>query len=97
MPRRFAVTKTHAMFRIYGYICSLLSEVAGGSDSKEDFDRICNLMVEGRIYRKKDFRDASSGFRAGEIVLDNMFYDCVGMSGDDVMIELRDRKPKITM
>lgn len=67
--------------------------------NRADFERICNLFVNDRKYRKRgwDFGQVCSSFKTGRVTLDNMIYDVVGMSGDDVLARLPNRKPLVPL
>ena len=64
---------------------------------EDDFETLVGLLVDGKGFRKDgaDFRLLCSAFKTGRRELDDMLYDAVGMSGDDVLAYLRHRKPII--
>lgn len=64
----------------------------------EDFERLARMLIEEKAFRKKcaDFGLLCSSLKTSRVELDNMFYDAVGMSGEDVMAHLRCRKPAIS-
>ncbi len=76
-----------------------LSKIRRSKGSAVDFDRICSRLVEEKVRRKRmdDFYNICSSFKTGGRHLDNMVYECVGMSGDDLLVSFRSRKPQITM
>ena len=65
--------------------------------SVEDFERLARMLIEENAFRKKgaDFDLLCSSFMTSRVELDNMLYDAVGMSGEDVLVHLRRRKPMI--
>ena len=65
--------------------------------AKADFERLCRALTEERKFRRKgaDFRELCAVFSAGRVEMENMLYDCVGMSGDDVLEGLRRKKSRI--
>ena len=90
--------KIYAMTGLYDYIRSALSKFIKSKGSDTDFYEVCSRMLQDkRTWKANDFHDICSSFRTGEVVLDNMLYECVGMSGDDVLARLRSGKPQITM
>ena len=76
-----------------------LVEVKVGEGRTADFDKICSRLVEEKVRRKRmdDFYNICSSFNTGGRHIDNMVYECVGMSGDDLLVSFRSRKPQITM
>jgi hypothetical protein len=66
--------------------------------AKADFEKLCQMMTEGKAFRRKgeDFRKLCSVFSTGRVTMENMLYDCVGMSGDDVLAGLRRKKSRIS-
>ena len=70
----------------------------GSRGSNADFDEICSRLVEDkRMEASDDFHDICSSFKIGERRLDNMLYECIGMSGDDLLVSFRSRKPHIPL
>lgn len=69
----------------------------GRKRRKEDFEKLVVLLVEGKDFRKKGtrFGEVCSAFNTSRMKLDNMFYDIVGMSGEDVLVCLRRRNHRI--
>jgi len=69
----------------------------GITKKRNDFEKLCRTMTEERRFRKKvaDFRDLCSVFKTGAVEMENMFYECFGMSGDDVLTGLRRKKAAI--
>lgn len=57
----------------------------------EDFERLVMLLAEGKDSRNKesDFNDLCSALKISRVIMDNMFYDIVGMSGDEFLRCLR--------
>lgn len=66
-----------------------------GKRAVEDFERLARMLIEENAFRKKgaDFGLLCSSLRTSRVELDNMLYDAVGMSGEEVMAHLRRRKP----
>lgn len=64
---------------------------------KTDFERLCQALTECKDFRRKgaDFRELCSSFESGRVELENMMYELVGMSGDDVLTGLRRKKAMI--
>lgn len=86
------------MFGLYDNMRHVFLKFLKVNDSNADFDEICSLLVENeRVPGGDDFHKICSTFKTEETVLENMLYDCVGMSGDDVLAGLRSRKPHITL
>ena len=67
--------------------------------AKEDFEKLCQTLTEGKEFRRKgsDFRELCAAFGSARVEMENMLYECVGMSGDDVLTGLRRRKTMIFM
>lgn len=100
MSLRFAGTKyIYAMFGLYDNVRNALSKILRSEGCTADFDKICSRLVEEKVRRKRmdDFYKICSSFKTGGRHLDNMVYECVGMSGDDLLVSFRSRKPQITM
>lgn len=65
--------------------------------AEADFEKLCHTLVEGKNFRRKgaDFRELCATLGSGRVEMENMLFDCVGMSGDDVLEGLRTRKQQI--
>ena len=64
----------------------------------EDFEKLAHELAERKWSRAKgvDFDLLCSSLKTSRLRLDNMLYDSVGMSGDDILSYLRRRKPMIS-
>ena len=67
--------------------------------AKADFEKLCHTLTDGKGFRRKgtDFRELCAAFGAGRVEMENMLYECVGMSGDDVLTGLRRKKSMISI
>ena len=65
--------------------------------AEADFEKLCHTLVEGKNFRRKgaDFRELCATLGSGRVEMENMLYECVGMSGDDVLTCLRRKKSRI--
>ena len=98
-PADLLLLKHMFMGRLYEYIRTAIRRPAESRGYTLDFDMVCSRLADDKTYRKKgkEFRDVCYEFGAARTVLDNMLYECVGMSGDEVMVRLRSRKPYINV
>ena len=71
---------------------------ANKKDRVEDFEKLAHELAERKWSRAKgvDFGALCSSLKTSRIKLDNMLYDAVGMSGDDILSHLKRRKPMIS-
>ena len=60
-----------------------------------EFETLVRQLNEGKDWSKRgfDFNSLFSSSKTGGVRLENMLFDTVGMSGDDVLEYLRRRKP----
>ena len=65
--------------------------------AKSDFEKLCRTLTEERGFRRKgaDFRELCAASGSRRVEMENMLYECVGMSGDDVLTGLRRKKSLI--
>lgn len=54
-----------------------------------DINQLLWHLVEGKEFRDRDFTSLCSSIKMPRARLDNMLYDMVGMSGDDIMLHLQ--------
>lgn len=56
---------------------------------EKEFRQLVCLLVETKKLRRRDFCFICSSFKTRRVRLDNMLYDIVGMSGDEVLLHLQ--------
>ena len=59
--------------------------------AKEDFDVLCRFLTEEKSFRRKveAFPELCKMSGVNRAMMENMFYECLGMSGEDVLTVLR--------
>jgi hypothetical protein len=84
---RFVEVNSNYMFRF-----------ARQNNRDREFETLVRQLTEGKDWRKRgfDFNLLCSSTKTGRVRLENMLFDTVGMSGDDVLEHLRRRKPLIS-
>lgn len=62
--------------------------------AKEDFDKLCRFLTEEKSFRRKveAFPELCKMSGVNRAMMENMFYECLGMSGEDVLTALRRKK-----
>ena len=65
--------------------------------SIEDFAELCRILTEEKRFRRKvaAFPELCAMSGSNRVEMDNMFYEHLGMSGDDVLQVLRRKKGSI--
>jgi len=72
---------------------SVLQEKAADMKREIMFEKVCELLAQGKIYRSRNVGFDNICVEAGvaRVEMDNLLYERFGMSGSDMLDEFRKR------